>query len=48
MIKPVKQFKEYIHFFPLNSQILEVENMIILINKSNFPGYRVQKQNLEC
>ena len=31
MIKPVKQFKEYIQFFPLNSQILEVENMINLI-----------------
>ena len=44
MIKSVKQFKEYIQFFPLNSQILEVKNMIDLMNKSNLPGYRIHKK----
>lgn len=47
MFVTISEFKKFIQLLSPKTQVLEVENMINLLNKSNLPGYRINKK-LEC
>lgn len=44
MFMAIAEFKKLIQFLSPKAQILEVENMINLSNKSNLPGQRINKK----
>ena len=44
MFVKIVEFKKYIQFLSTKTQILEIENMINLLNKSNLPGYIMNKK----
>ena len=44
MFVKIAEFKKYMQFLSPKTQILQIENMINLLNKSNLPGYRINKK----
>ena len=44
MFVKIAEFKKNIQFLSPKTQILEIGNMINLLNKCNFPGYRINKK----
>ena len=44
MFETIPEFKKYIQFLSPKTQISEREFLVNLLNKSNLPGYRINKK----